>query len=174
MELYKRPSDYCGPDYYDCYCFIGRHRDSSLVEASNWDAITRDMEKKFGEEECGPYGDEEFDVQGKLNEDFRKPATWFTIRDSHWAVGWVETLYIHKDAKEIVEWATEVQRKLKEDYPVYDDDLYSSMEWEQKQKYWDGCSPQERVELLHRARQTGRKWNSKLIPENVDQYIRID
>ena len=173
MKLYERPNSYCGPEYYGCYPFIARCRDSRLVESSNWKGITEDLKKKFGPEQCGAYGDEEYDIQGKLNEDFRKPVTWFIIRDSHWAVGWIETLYIHQDAKEIVAWAEAVEKRL-EGYPIYDEDLFSEMEMEQKTEYWQSCSKDEKVALLKEAGLPGSKWLSKYPPCVVEEIINID
>ena len=171
MELYKRPRDYCGPDYYGCYPFIGRSRDSRLLESSNWKCIVQDLEEKFGPEQCGEYGDDGFCGAEKVTE-AGKP-TWFIIRDSHWAVGWVETLYIHQDAKDIVAWAEAVEKRL-DNYPLYNEDHYSEMEWEQKQGYWEDCDAEERVALMKKAGLSARGWKSNSMPQDVDQYINID
>lgn len=171
MKLYERPDSYCGPEYYGCYPFIGRSRDSRLVESSNWKGITEELKKKFGPEQCGEYGNDGFCGAKKVTE-AGKP-TWFIIRDSHWAVGWVETLYIHQDAKEIVAWAEAVEKRL-EGYPIYNEDLYSEMEMEEKAKFWQNCDKDERVALLKEAGLSGSKWLSKYPPMEVEDNINID
>lgn len=171
MKLYERPRDYCGPEYHGCYPFIGRSRDSGVFEASNWTAIVRDLKAKFGDEQCGEYGNDGFCGASKVTE--AGEPTWFIIRDSHWMCGWVETLYIHQDAKDIVAWAEAVEKKL-DGYPLYDEDLCMEMETEQRTGYWQSCDKDERVALLKEAGLSGSKWLSKYPPCEVEELIHID
>lgn len=103
MSLWTRPKDYIGEKWYDWYVFLSRHRDSSIIENSNFEA---------GLEELGGESD-----------------TIVVVRDRHWAVGWVEWIGIHKSDRKAIEKADEMLERL-EDYPVLDEDEVSRREWE--------------------------------------------
>jgi hypothetical protein len=108
LKLWETPQDYFGENYFDHYVLYGRHRDSDALPESNFRAsISRLMAVEGQESEKG----------------------WMVVRATHWAVGWVETILIHKDAKELVEVGQNILNSLK-DYPVLDDELYSELEIE--------------------------------------------
>lgn len=86
----------------------GRHRDSDSVEESNFRSMLRDLG-----------GEGEFVA---------------VERENHWAVGWVEHLLLHPDATELVAKAEEWREGL-EDYPVYDEEDWSKLEWDSFHEY---------------------------------------
>ena len=94
------------------FALISRTRDSGILDISNWEVITADMLKRF-------------------------PKTCHIERASHWACGWLETLYVNaysgtqqperltSAAVAAVEWIDSLRS-----YPVADDDDYSRREME--------------------------------------------
>ena len=89
------------------YCY-GVHRDSDLLEESNFDAVHADMAKRF-------------------------PSGVAVEEASHWAVGWYRHLAVRvldkrgkatKAALAMREWLDRL-----EDYPVADESDYSEREW---------------------------------------------
>lgn len=89
--------------------FLGHHRDSTLLEESNWEVITNDMLNRFPD-----------DVE--------------LVTFGHWGVGWIEEMFVRmRDEqgrftsafKAAVEWAEKL-----EEYPVADEMDYSEREYE--------------------------------------------
>ena len=88
---------------------IGKHRDSGLLELSNYETVEKDLKERFPE-----------DVEG--------------VHSSHWAVGWVDELAVHMlDEKGKVTPAgvasIEWKEKL-ESYPVADEEDYNERQYE--------------------------------------------
>ncbi len=124
LNRWKTPDDYLGPDYFDYFaapCTV--HRDSDVLARANWEAqlklIPIDGERVM--EVCA----------------------------SHWAVGWVFWLAIHKDNAAMLKIADNLAAAL-EDYPVVDDSLYSQMEWDENEEDWKHLSVKERLAMYRR------------------------
>lgn len=88
---------------------FSKHRDSGLLQQSNFDTVKADLEKRFPKD----VSDERFD---------------------HWAVGWIDHLLVRmldkkgkvtKAGKAALEW-----KNREEDYPVLDEEDYSRRELE--------------------------------------------
>lgn len=86
---------------------VGRHRDSGLLERTNFDVVSKDLEERFPD-----------DVE--------------VLRFGHWAVGWVEELAVRLREDDgrptaAAEAARGWAEKL-EDYPVADEEEWSRRE----------------------------------------------
>lgn len=113
LNRWTMPDCYFGevwPAYYRSGC--GRHRDSDALERSNFTCMLKAL---GGESE-----------------------TVIVVRESHWAVGWVEWIAIHQDDEKALRIADEIAAKLK-DYPVIDDDHFSDVEQEDAHETWKNC-----------------------------------
>jgi len=131
LQPYKRLRDYAGPDYYDYYPVAGQSRDSDVLERSNFRSIL----KALGGEKNNTINDRT--PQGPV----------LVIRDSHWAVGWVETIYVSKTATATLKKADDIVGGL-ESYPVVDDDDFSMLEMEEANTTWMECYDlRERIAL---------------------------
>lgn len=126
IQRYTRPRDFADfgdiprNEYYVAY---GQHRDSDCLTRSNFRSILKALD---GESE-----------------------TVLVIRDSHWAVGWVEAIYIHESDEQRLEVADHLLAKLA-DYPVVDEDDWSELEYEVASSYWASMTVTERVQWLQR------------------------
>jgi hypothetical protein len=129
LERWKMPKDYFGaewPEYYSSG--VGRSRDSDCLEESNFDAMLAEL------------GGESETVQ--------------VVRESHWAVGWVEWIAIHESDEKALRAADGLLKSL-EDYPVLDEDDVCRREWEECERVWSDCyTVSERVKYLRRQRCT--------------------
>lgn len=129
LERWKMPRDYFGaewPEYYSSG--VGRSRDSDCMEESNFHAMLAEL------------GGESDTVK--------------VVRESHWAVGWVEWIAIHESDEQSLRAADAMQERL-EDYPILDEDDLSSREWEECERVWADCyTARERVRYLRNARCT--------------------
>ncbi len=108
MQKWSRSENYIGESYFDYYVLLSRHRDSGLVEESNfWSALKM--------------------LNGESD-------TVKVIRAKHWAVGWVEMILIHESDKESVDKGNEIEKAL-ENYPILDEDDFFERESERRDEY---------------------------------------
>ena len=122
LQLWKHPECYMGPTWEGHYVFLAQNRDS--------DAQTRSTFIK-GLEAIGGEDSENVVV----------------ARSSLWLCGWVENIYIHKDAHDALQKADDVAAALA-DYPVVDEEHYCELEHEEAEGVWKDCySPKERLEF---------------------------
>jgi hypothetical protein len=89
---------------------FSKHRDSDLINISNFDCIVEDLNENFDAKD------------------------WEIVQCSHWAVGHIEHIAIrvldkHGEPTKIFEHMLEFKRAL-EDYPLLDDEDFSRREYE--------------------------------------------
>jgi hypothetical protein len=122
LKLWTRPDNYFGAEWPDYYVAYGHHRDSDVLAESNFYSLLR----RLG----------------------RESETVKVIRESHWAVGWVEWIGIHKSDDSGLRIAAECLDQL-EDYPILDESDYSRREEEACDLTWRECfRPRERAKYL--------------------------
>lgn len=96
-----------------------KHRDSYLIEVSNFDCIEKEFED---------LGDE-------------------VIRFGHWAVGWIEYLIVDDTSKNR-EKLSKIYKDL-DNYPVYDEGHWVELQYEEAQDIWEKCyDERERLEFV--------------------------
>ena len=132
LERWTRPQHYIGqewPEYFGAG--VGRSRDSDALERANFDATLaalRAVESKDG------------DAEGN--------RAVVVVRETHWAVGWIEWIAIHETDTNALEIALGVKSKL-ENYPIVDEELFGRYEDEDCRIVWEQCfDPQDRLEYL--------------------------
>jgi hypothetical protein len=91
----KRPIDY--------FVLLSHHRNSGILQESNWIASKKILDEK----NC------DYEVFGC----------------SHWLVGWVESIIIHQSEIESIDIANDIYDSIKE-YPILDEELFSNMEYD--------------------------------------------
>ncbi|MCO5082306.1 MAG: hypothetical protein M9955_11695 [Rhizobiaceae bacterium] len=127
LKRWTRPNCYFGaewPDYFSSG--VGQSRDSDALERSNFACMLRAL---GGESE-----------------------TVLVIRESHWAVGWIEWIAIHESDEKALAVADDIQHDL-QDYPVISDDHFSEIETEDAQEVWTNCfSDRDRIDYIRRHR----------------------
>lgn len=127
LKLWTMPTNYVGEVWPATYSSgVGQSRDSDALERSNFACM---LEAVGGESD-----------------------TVTVVRESHWAVGWVEWIAIHQDDEKALQIADEVQAGLA-DYPVINEDHWSELEQEDANETWANCySPQERIDYIRQHR----------------------
>ena len=108
-------------------------RDSTVLDKSNFFAMWKMLS---GEEYSSA---KNFDTDG--TEDVA------IFRDSHFAGGWVEHIYIKTHATELIEKADGLVASIIEKYPVLDDDMYEKMMDEAALEYWSCLSDDEKISI---------------------------
>jgi Txe/YoeB family toxin of Txe-Axe toxin-antitoxin module len=122
LARYERPSsfaDFADFDRTDYYVAYGQHRDSDTLARSNFRSMLRAL---GGESE-----------------------TVLVIRDSHWAVGYVENIYIHESDADRLAIADRILDRL-DGYPVVDESDWSELQYEEACEYWSRITIQERID----------------------------
>lgn len=127
LKRWTKPDHYFGaswPEYFSAG--VGQSRDSDCLEESNFAVM---LEKLGGESE-----------------------TVTVVRESHWAVGWVEWIAIHETDDRALRIADEQVARL-ENYPVLDEDDFSNREIEAANELWTHCfGTRERIEYIRKYR----------------------
>ncbi len=110
MKKWSRTENYIGESYNDYYVLLSRHRDSGLVEESNFQSALKALN---GESD-----------------------TVKVVRSSHWAVGWIETILIHESDKESIDKGNEIEKAL-ESCPILDEDDFYERESEKETELFE-------------------------------------
>jgi hypothetical protein len=150
LTLWKYPRDYFGADWSDYYILSGQHRDSDALAQSNFRSFLSALKTKA--EQLGASEVPNPDFASDPKEDEAIPA--YTVAcASHWAVGWVETLLVHRDAHPgLLEWADQQLARM-EGYPVFDEHDFCELESEQADQTWRECyRVQDRIEYIRKHR----------------------
>lgn len=127
LEKWTMPDSYMGASWYDYYSAgVGQHRDCDALLRSNFESM---LKKLGGESE-----------------------TIIVVRESHWAVGWVEWIAIHSTDEKALNTANEIMARL-EDYPIIDEDHFSETEMNEANEVWANCyNNKERLEYIREFR----------------------
>jgi hypothetical protein len=107
MEKWSRTENYIGESYNDYYVLLSHHRDSRLVEESNFQSALKALN---GESD-----------------------TVKVIRAKHWLCGWVEMILIHESDIKSVDKGNEIEKAL-ENYPILDEDDFYERESEKREE----------------------------------------
>ena len=124
LKLWTHPSNYCGATWEDYYVFLGRNRDSDDLTESNFEC---------GLVAIGGEGGEIIEGYNDSGENSRVVA-----RESHWACGWIELIYVHKSDISALKIADNLAGQL-EEYPVLDEDDWREREIESANQIWRDC-----------------------------------
>ena len=139
LQRWERPPNYIGMDWSDCYVLYGTHRDADLLTRSNFQAIIAELEENYQSYLVNKGEDHE--KNGRMAAD--NGGGFIVAGARHWAVGWIETILIPVDSP-LLELADEIRASI-ESYPVYDESLYSDMEYNEVQEWWGYMTMKERI-----------------------------
>jgi hypothetical protein len=118
-----------GATWYDYYgSSVGRSRDSDALERANFRAMLTAL--GFDDDENAP---DDCPLDSELGEPTRA-----IVRESHWAVGWVEWIAIHHLDTNGLRIADKQAARL-QDYPILDEDLWSEYEDADCGETWSNC-----------------------------------
>lgn len=130
LNKWTMPDNYFGAKWGGYYVFLGQHRDSDVLERSNFRSAL---------EAIGGESEHDNGVQ--------------VVREGHWAVGWVEWIAIPAGPSVALAKANEIMSRL-EDYPVVNEDDLSELEHEEANEVWEMCYDwRERMEYIREHRE---------------------
>jgi hypothetical protein len=99
--------------------------------------------------------------------------TIYIVRESHWAVGWVEWVAIHESDTGAIGKAEELLCRL-DAYPVLNEDRWSERETEEIDKFWHETSLKCRVEWCKDHGDSIFSARHAFPPEHVFDWLRED
>lgn len=136
LKRWTMPSSYFGATWENYYgAGFGHSRDSSELEESNFAVLQRELAK------LPPFESPDDEAESRN-----------VVRESHWAVGWVEWIAIHESDTAALKLCDDL-RASANDYPVLDDDDFSNREDESARQIWKDCyRPKERLEYIRKNR----------------------
>lgn len=131
LKRWSMPSHYFGASWPNHYSAgVGQSRDSDCLEQSNFAAM---LALLGGESDVVT-----------------------VVRESHWAVGWVEWIAIEADGTPESDKALQIADEAKErltDYPVLDENDLSEREQEAANQTWQSCyNEKERIAYIRQHR----------------------
>ena len=143
LTPWTRPECYAGATWEGWLVFLGRNRDSDLLSNHNFDTAFERLSGVNSElpDDGTPWVDRDGVISGNTVE---------IVRESHWAVGWIEWIAIHPSNTQAVAMAEEMARDL-DAYPVLDEDRWSEKEHDAVEESWAALSVQDRLELIQRV-----------------------
>jgi hypothetical protein len=136
-EALTRPDDfgYYGPlDMFRSWGFtVARHRDSDALDESNFRCLARDLRA-----EVERRGDDPDEYVSEVS-------------CGHWAHGWMEHLAVRvlvdpdgevtaDNVTHAFRWIADAAVYLREQYPVWDDEDHSELEYEGHDETWTNCT----------------------------------
>lgn len=125
LKRWTQPKDYFGAEWSSYYSAgVGQSRDSDCLEQSNFAVMLAAL---GGESE-----------------------TVIVVRESHWAVGWVEWIAVHELDTVALAKADEQCARL-ELYPVLDEEDWSRREFDEQYETWENAGLQGRIDYCRRA-----------------------
>lgn len=136
LKRWKMPSNYFGAEWEGYYTFLGQHRESDCLTRSNFRVALKRLNGIAIE----------FEQQ---RQDIEESAVC-AVRESHWAVGWVEWIAIHESNTEALKAADEMAAGL-EDYGALCDEDWSELECEEADAYWKEISIKERIGYIRKS-----------------------
>lgn len=146
VKEWKHPSDYVGATWEGWYSAgFGRSRDSDVLEESNFQVASRELLKLA---EDAP----RHEVSAELLEQLDDCLSVQVVRESHWAVGWVEWIAIHSSNTAALAKARDLCERAN-DYPILDESHFSELEYTQANEVWASCyNITERVKYIREHR----------------------
>lgn len=137
LRRWTLPQCYVGAQWEGYYSApVGQSRDSDALERSNW---------RIQWEALKP-------LQADCQDDDGDGQSPLIVRESHWAVGWVEWVAIHESNEAALRAADKLAERL-EGYPILSEDDFSNEEQEEAETVWRDCySAKDRIAWIRRHR----------------------
>lgn len=132
LKLWKHPDCYLGATWPDYFVVTGQHRDSDKLTKSNFAVIKarlEEIEATLTTEQRSPVC---CVCSGKGCEDCSNDGTvpcFVNPYESHWAVGHVEWLGLHKDSPAVLLESAETMLESIAQYPILDESHFSNLEY---------------------------------------------
>lgn len=126
LEKWMWPDCYMGATWENWFVVYYRNRDSDLLTESNFEEIQKALEP----------------LQSDIEDEGEEMKSVQTIRENHWAVGWVEWIGIHQSNTAALEEAERLLERI-DCYPVLNEDAFSAKEWAEYERSWKDYGSRE-------------------------------
>jgi len=106
MNKWESGDSYIGEHYDDYYVIASMHRDSNILEKSNYTSIKKCLDEN--------------------------KITYIEVRFAHWAVGWVDQILIQEEEYYSLEFVEDNIMDRIKDYPIFDEDNFEEFRIEEQ------------------------------------------
>ncbi len=133
IRPWQQPESWFGKSWNGWFVGLSCHRDSDTLAQSNYEVFNsalgalplKAVDDRIND---SPYWG------GDIDQWDEAPSV-YVVRESHWAVGWVEWVAIHGSDTEAMKLADKLLTDLG-NYPVLDEEHWSNLEYDQINNYW--------------------------------------
>lgn len=134
LKMWRHPNSYMGATWENYYVVLGQHRDSDRITRSNFVVAHEELDRIF-------------DSLATTLPDLPNDESYIiNPYESHWAVGHVEWIGLHKDSPaELLECADNLLKRI-DSYPILDEHHESDLEWTEVSEYWASLSIRARLQ----------------------------
>lgn len=156
QHAWTPPSSYFGFNPSGDYCIATMHRDSDALERSNYACIGSDLmgDGKAGDLEPPWYAPDD-GMWSASPKDYATRPNVYQWEASHCLVGWVRYIMIRCDAPKALLETAEGALAMLADYPVYNEDHWSDLEFNEACDTWEAMGIRGRAEFLKECLERG-------------------
>lgn len=167
LKLWTHPKSYFGSTWEGWYVGLGRNRDSSSLENSNFDVFLQEVRNASAQlsvlhPNIGPYGREAMEIDSV-----------YVVRESHWLCGWVEWIAVHQSDEGAVNRALGLFQCL-DVHPVLDEDHWGALQDTLVHEYWNSLTISDRVDLCATHECSIFSARHDYPPEEIYDYLHYD
>jgi len=171
LTPWQYPDSYIGQSWYGWFPVYSQNRDSDARERSNYRCILAELRKLDSE-----LAESAIDTR-QADYDSAGDSTVCDTSVNHWAVGWVEVIYVNSSNLDACTAADELLCAL-EDYAIVDESDLSELESEEQSNAWEhGLRSEFRTALGKRLVsefESGRKSDQRDRETDTDYNARYD
>lgn len=151
LTRWTQPSSYFGASWDHYYSAgFGQSRESDDLEQSNFAVVLRELAKL---PPFVPMADADGpNIPSYADQPEDTIPSRYVVRESHWAVGWVEWIAIHETDTAALELCNSLVEQC-DGYPALDEQDWTEREQESAATVWRDCyGPKERMNYMRKHR----------------------
>lgn len=152
LTPYTYPQNYVGESYYGTYTIYGIHRESSLLEQSNFYVLYARLSEMI--------------TNMNLDENLLQ-----ITRANHFAFGWVDTLRLSMQAPDFLLILADSLLGAIEQYPILSEDDYSQRQDAAIREYWQSLPDDFRRDLCRQSHVDARRIAKDDMPNEVYDHL---
>lgn len=170
IKPWTKPDSWCGKHWDGWFVALGRSRDSRALEESNFRVLQARLDALPAMEVDDSRNAHGYHA-GRAEVIWERVDGVQVVRESHWAVGWVEWIAIHESNEAALRVADDAMSAI-EDYPILDESDWSDLEHEQVMTWWENESLRWRIRMCADDGESIFAARRDCPPERVYEHMR--
>lgn len=161
IRPWEPPGNWAGKPWNGWFVGLGQNRDSDTLTRSNFEVFRKALREL----------PEIYVDDSENDEAWAEANSVFVVRESHWAVGWIEWIAIHPSNEAALKLADELMCAIA-DYPVLDEGHWSDLVTKEIDDYWERESLSYRIDICHQAGESIFAARHNYPTETVSDHLR--